>query len=176
MMGSLNRWAMSYLEVTMPLYHDLSQARRLRLLHPWHIFALAQYLLAFKGESYWERGHTPRAVHELTEADITGDMIVIWALVREELARDVAEDFMDRHAELTSREDDEAVECGRMAPTLYEILKRVLSKNDFIAVGKIYAPAADCRRARRDIEGFIGTRVAACEAKLELDQVFAATS
>lgn len=101
---------------------------------------------------------------------------MIWALVREKLAQDIAEDFRDRYEQLAPKDDDEVIECGRMAPSLYGILTRVLSANDFIAKGKVYAPTADCRRARRDLECFIGTRVAACEAKLELDQVFAATS
>jgi len=76
--------------------------------------------------------------------------------------------FLNERGCSTPGEDD-APACGVAAFSLYNLRTLAVSQNDFIETGKMHAPVAAHLRAKREPEGAVGLRVAACRAKLELD-------
>jgi hypothetical protein len=166
----------------MPLYHDLTHARRQRLLHPWHLGILAEFVLALKKERYDDRAYLPKAVHALTDDDITNDAVGVWAFIRIELA-----DYIKR----TKRPPEpgptppqlvaltrgaRVITSGWVKPTLIRITAKIMDENDEDSLRKSGAPWPDWHRARRDLQAAVGMRVAACTAHLDVEEVFARAS
>ena len=153
----------------MPLYYDLISARRGRALHPWHVGVAAELLLAVRRQSYWERPERPEVV-EFTEEDVTNDVTVLWAWVRQAITDCIVHEHF-RHPGLAHTEHGDERPHNHMAPDLFGVSQDLLAEKgrepeNWSVPAALYLPA------KRDLEGFIGMRAAACRAKLDPDEVF----
>ena len=153
----------------MPLYYDLTSARRGRALHPWHVGVAAELLLAVRRQRYWERPERPKVV-EFTEEDVTNDVTVLWAWVRQAITDCIVHEHL-YHPGLAYKGHGDERRHNHMAPDLFGVAQDLLAEKgrepeNWSVPVALYLPA------KRDLEGFIGMRVAACTAKLDPDEVF----
>jgi len=145
------------------MYWDMSNTRRKRHLLSWHLELACEFLEALRNSNYWDRGHFPDR-NELSEEDVTDEVVVTWAAIRQFIAPNVAHSYF-HHRNGISKHDDKGTTHGHMCPPLFLIAEQIpkLAKR---------LTDADVERAKRDLQGFVGLKTAASRGKFKAEEVW----